>query len=182
MKPVVRSAAELTTRFATRLVCMIAVATLAFAASARAEVTPWDQAKVTELAQKLETAANDLNETLRRQPTPSVGSMQSRAFFRLRHSVRSAASRVAIARARAPERRRSRRDAAGLHEHDADGGRRAGRSAAGLQLPGAGAARRRRARDPEPALALLRRDVPAARTRHALSAVVDRREIRAIDP
>lgn len=89
MKPVVRSAAQLTTRFATRLVCMIAVATLAFAASARAEVTPWDQAKVTELAQKLETAANDLNETLRRQPTPSVGSMQSRAFFRLRHSVRA---------------------------------------------------------------------------------------------
>lgn len=72
-----------------RIAVVAAVLTLVFAGTARAEVTPWDQAKITTLAQQLETATNDLNETFRRQPVPSVGSMQSRAFFRLRHEIRS---------------------------------------------------------------------------------------------
>lgn len=74
---------------AARFAVIAAALVFAFAASARAEVTAWDQAKVTALAQQLETATNDLNETFRRQPTPSAGSMQSRAFFRLRHNIRS---------------------------------------------------------------------------------------------
>ena len=74
---------------AVRFAVVAAALVFAVAASARAEVTPWDQAKVTELAKQLETATNDLNETFRRQPVPSVGSMQSRAFFRLRHEIRS---------------------------------------------------------------------------------------------
>lgn len=82
MKPAIRFAGA-------RFVCIAAVFTLALAASARAEVTPWDQAKITALAQQLETATNELNETFRRQPVPSAASMQSRAFFRLRHEIRS---------------------------------------------------------------------------------------------
>lgn len=74
---------------AARFAVITAVLALALATSARAEVTPWDQAKVTELAKQLEAATNALNETFRRQPTPSAGSMQSRAFFRLRHEIRS---------------------------------------------------------------------------------------------
>lgn len=74
---------------AVRFAAIAAALVVAFAPSARAEVTAWDQAKVTSLAQQLETATNDLNETFRRQPVPSVGSMQSRAFFRLRHEIRS---------------------------------------------------------------------------------------------
>mgnify|MGYP003490921520 CR=1 FL=1 len=74
---------------AVRFAVVAAALVFAVAASARAEVTPWDQAKVTELAKQLETATNDLNETFRRQPVPSAGSMQSRAFFRLRHEIRS---------------------------------------------------------------------------------------------
>jgi hypothetical protein len=71
-----------------RFVCLAAVFILALAANARAEVTPWDQAKVTALAQQLEIATNELNETFRRQPV-NPGSMQSRAFYRLRHEIRN---------------------------------------------------------------------------------------------
>ena len=88
MKPAARfvPAPSVLARFAAGVVAVLAIA---LAGSARAEVTPCDQAKVTALAQQLETATNELNETFRRQPTPTVGSMQSRAFFRLRHEIRS---------------------------------------------------------------------------------------------
>lgn len=83
-------AARLAARFSSAsFAVVVVVLSVAFATSARAEVTKWDQAKITALAQQLEVAANDLNETFRRQPVPSAGSMQSRAFFRLRHAIRA---------------------------------------------------------------------------------------------
>jgi hypothetical protein len=75
MKPAVRCAVFL-------------VSLLALAASAQAQLQPWDQAKVTELAKQLETSTNDLYQAFRRQPQPTLGSAQRKPYFRLRHEVR----------------------------------------------------------------------------------------------
>ena len=66
----------------------VAISLIAFAASAQAELTPWDQAKVTELAKQLETATNELFQAFRRQPAPTKGSPQRSAFFQLQQEIR----------------------------------------------------------------------------------------------
>jgi hypothetical protein len=68
--------------------CLFAFAVLALAASAAAEVTPWDQARVTELAKQLQQATQALYDTFYKQPTPQRGSGLSREYQRLKHEVR----------------------------------------------------------------------------------------------
>lgn len=70
---------------------LVAVSVLALAAPA-AQAAPaqaWDQAKVTELGKQLETATNDLWQTFRRQPRPTIGQGQANSFFRLQQELRS---------------------------------------------------------------------------------------------
>ncbi|HTY17451.1 MAG TPA: hypothetical protein VMH82_06935 [Myxococcota bacterium] len=55
--------------------------------AARADLAPWDQAKVTALAKQLATAAGALNDTFYRQPVPSAGSAQTRGYERLKQAV-----------------------------------------------------------------------------------------------
>jgi hypothetical protein len=66
----------------------VAVSLLAFAGSARAELTPWDQAKVTELGKQLETATNELFQAFRRQPAPTKGTSQRAPYFQLQQEIR----------------------------------------------------------------------------------------------
>lgn len=68
---------------------VLAVSILALAAPAvAAPQQAWDQAKVTALGKQLEAATQDLWDTFRRQPTPNVGSVQSRSYFRLQQQLR----------------------------------------------------------------------------------------------
>jgi hypothetical protein len=71
-------------RCALAVVSILALAAPAGAAPAQA----WDQAKVTELAQQLEQATDELWNTFRKQPEPTVGSGQSRSYYRLQQQVR----------------------------------------------------------------------------------------------
>ena len=66
---------------------IVAIAALG-ARTAAADLAKWDQAKVTDLAKQLEAAAKDLNDTFYKQPPPSLGSMQSRSYQRLKQKVR----------------------------------------------------------------------------------------------
>jgi hypothetical protein len=75
MRPVIRSV-------------VLCLALLVLASGARAELTPWDQAKVTELAKQLETATGALSDAFRKQPQPTLGSAQRKSFFQLRQEVR----------------------------------------------------------------------------------------------
>jgi len=61
---------------------------LALAVVARAELAPWDQARVTELAKQLASATSELSQTFRRQPPPQLGSPQRLVFFRLDREIR----------------------------------------------------------------------------------------------
>ena len=58
------------------------------APAARAELAKWDQAKVAALATQLVAATDALNDTFYKQPPPSVASMQSRDYYRLKQQVR----------------------------------------------------------------------------------------------
>lgn len=62
---------------------------LAAPAAQAAPAQAWDQAKVTELGKQLEAATNDLWQTFRRQPRPTLGQGQSNSFFRLQQQLRS---------------------------------------------------------------------------------------------
>jgi len=63
---------------------VLAVSLLALAAPAgAAPQQAWDQAKVTELGKQLAVATDDLWNTFRRQPRPTVGQGQANSFFRL---------------------------------------------------------------------------------------------------
>jgi hypothetical protein len=62
---------------------------LVAAAPARAELATWDQSKVTELAKRFADATNELYDTFYKQPPPTRGSMQSRAYAQLRQKVRA---------------------------------------------------------------------------------------------
>jgi hypothetical protein len=57
-------------------------------ATARADVVAWDQAKVTEIAKQLVTAAQDLYDTFYKQLPPTAGSGQSKEFYRLKQVTR----------------------------------------------------------------------------------------------
>lgn len=72
-----------------RLVPVFTAVALSLAAgSAGAELTPWNQGKVTEIAGKLESAAKDLYDTFYKQPVPTVGSAQTRSYQRLKQKIR----------------------------------------------------------------------------------------------
>ncbi len=58
------------------------------ARGARAELAAWDQAQVTELSKQLAAATDALSDTFLKQPPPSLGSMQSQAYYRLKQWVR----------------------------------------------------------------------------------------------
>lgn len=68
---------------------VLAVSFLALAIpSGAAEPTPWDQAKVTALGEQLETTTNELWNSFRRQPRPTLGTGQSNSYFRLQQQIR----------------------------------------------------------------------------------------------
>ena len=64
------------------------IAGLLVAPSARSELTAWDQADLTRLAEQLQTATDELYDTFIKQPTRGLGSMQSQAYYRLKQMVR----------------------------------------------------------------------------------------------
>jgi hypothetical protein len=56
------------------------------ATPARAELTAWDQAKVTALAKQLDDASKALYDTFYKQPKPTAG--QQKPYYRLKEDVR----------------------------------------------------------------------------------------------
>jgi len=66
---------------------VVAVCLLALATAARAELAPWDQAKVTDLAKQLEAASAELLSSFRAQPAPTRGSAQRRSHALLRQDI-----------------------------------------------------------------------------------------------
>ena len=78
----------MSTRHVVHAICLLAMILLLPAANARAELAAWDQARVTALGKELVQASNALYETFRKQPPPSVGSMQSASYHRLKQFVR----------------------------------------------------------------------------------------------
>lgn len=70
------------------LASLLLGAGLVFSATlAGAELTAWDQEKVTAVAAELVEATGDLQTTLRRQPPPTTGQPGKRAFHQLRDDV-----------------------------------------------------------------------------------------------
>jgi hypothetical protein len=69
-------------------VWLIALMLLLTAPDARSELAAWDQPEVTALAKELETATHALYDTFVQKPAPSVGSMQSQTYYRLKQEVR----------------------------------------------------------------------------------------------
>jgi hypothetical protein len=51
-------------------------------------VTPWDGAKAGAIAKQLVTATQELYDSFYKQPTPTVGTGQARAYQRLKQNVR----------------------------------------------------------------------------------------------
>jgi hypothetical protein len=64
------------------------VAFVAISPAARAELTPWDQAKATALAKQLVPATQELYDSFYRQPVPPAASGQVKAYYRLKQKVR----------------------------------------------------------------------------------------------
>jgi hypothetical protein len=62
--------------------------TLGLARAGHAELTPWDQAKVTALGKQLSEAANNLYSTFYKAPVPQAGSGQGGDYRRLKQTVR----------------------------------------------------------------------------------------------
>jgi hypothetical protein len=58
------------------------------AGTAHAALEKWDQAQVTALANQLVDAAQALQDTFQKQPPPTVGSGQSRDYYRLKQVTR----------------------------------------------------------------------------------------------
>jgi hypothetical protein len=76
-------------RHGSRVTCLFAPLLLVLsAAGARADLATWDQAKVTALGKELVQATNALYDTFRKQPPPSIGSMQGDSYQRLKQFVR----------------------------------------------------------------------------------------------
>jgi hypothetical protein len=78
----------MSTRPAVDLILPLAMTLLLAAPGSRAELATWEQAKVAALAKELETVAHALYDTFIKKPPPSVGSMQSQAYYRLKQEVR----------------------------------------------------------------------------------------------
>jgi hypothetical protein len=66
----------------------VAASLVAFAVSAHAALTAWDQAKVTELAKQLETTTQALSNSFRQQPAPTKGQPDRLTYHRLAQEVR----------------------------------------------------------------------------------------------
>lgn len=66
---------------------LLAMAMVVAAAVASAEVTVWDQEKVTAIAGELVEATRDLRSAVRKQPSPQLGQPGRAAFFRLRDDL-----------------------------------------------------------------------------------------------
>ena len=76
-------------RHVVQVIYLLAMALLLLSApNARAELAAWDQAKVTALGKELVQATNALEEIFRKQPPPSVGSVQIDSYHRLKQFVR----------------------------------------------------------------------------------------------
>lgn len=70
------------------LAALISLAALvAAAAPAFAELTPWDQEAVTEIAGELNQATRDLRAAARRQPPPTLGQPGRHAFHQIRDEL-----------------------------------------------------------------------------------------------
>jgi hypothetical protein len=78
----------MSTRRVVHLIVPLAMALSLSASASRAEVAAWNQAEVTALAKELETATRELYDTFIKKPAPSVASMQSHAYYRLKQEVR----------------------------------------------------------------------------------------------
>jgi hypothetical protein len=79
----------MSTRHAVHVSCLLAMTLMLLSApNARAELAAWDQAKVAALGKELVQATDALYETFRKQPPPSVGSMQGDSYQRLKQFVR----------------------------------------------------------------------------------------------
>lgn len=61
---------------------------LVTAHDARAELTPWDQARVTEAATELVTATEALYDTFYHQPRPSMASLKAAGYYEIKQYVR----------------------------------------------------------------------------------------------
>jgi hypothetical protein len=61
---------------------------LAAASAARPELAAWDHARVRALAEDLVQATDALHKTFRKKEPPPVASLQSHAYYRIRHWVR----------------------------------------------------------------------------------------------
>jgi hypothetical protein len=68
---------------------------IGLSAPARAELTAWDQAKVTSLAKQLEERSKTLYDTFYKQPPPQLGSGHSQDYRRLKQEVRRLAGALA---------------------------------------------------------------------------------------
>ena len=76
----------------TTIFSLLLVAALAGASTARADLTEWDQAKVTASAGALVKATVVLRDGLRKKPRATLGQPGRRAFFSLREEVQVLAS------------------------------------------------------------------------------------------
>jgi hypothetical protein len=71
-----------------RLAAVSAAVLLGLVAAARADLAAWDQEKVTGIAKQLDAASRELYDAFYKQPVPTVGSAQTRAYQRLKHDIR----------------------------------------------------------------------------------------------
>jgi hypothetical protein len=69
------------------LALALVLALSSFAAEARAELAPWDQARVNALAQQLADKTRELYDAIYRQPQPVAGT-QRKDYFKLKREVR----------------------------------------------------------------------------------------------
>jgi hypothetical protein len=74
-------------RIATTLAAGAALLTFSVPA-ARADLKPWDQGRVTSLAERLADSSNVLYDTFLKQPVPGTGSLQARSYTRLKDRIR----------------------------------------------------------------------------------------------
>jgi hypothetical protein len=95
---------------------VVAACSFGFAGAARAELTPWDQAKVAALAKQLETSTKDLYDTFYKQPVPQAGSGQGQDYRRLKQEVRRLQSE-ARELSNALAKREGREDTLPIYEH-----------------------------------------------------------------
>lgn len=70
-----------------RLLGSLAIAGFLFVPAARGELAAWNQAQVAGLAKELTRATDALSDTFIKQQPPSLGSLQSRAYYRLKQMV-----------------------------------------------------------------------------------------------